>query len=206
MPSLLPVNSTPPEHATDLVAEQKLDMDLSNVDTHPLTCDAKLLPYLAIAWRVDISGLTEDESRKLIFSAMEIHRYKGTVYAVKVALGSIFESSTLTEFTGERVFEFDAQVILPADPTKIFDNAKFETARKQINKAKNGRSRFINFEVALPEAHASIPVQTGATFSPKFQNELALDAHADIHIQTALKWDLALSTSELLPSEKGDNQ
>ncbi len=196
MPSLLPVNSTPPEHTTDLVAEQKLNMDLSNVDTHPLTCDAKLLPYLAIAWRVDISGLTDDESRQLIFSAMEIHRYKGTVYAVKVALGSIFESSTLTEFTGDRVFEFDAKVILPSDLTKVFDNAKFETARKQINKAKNGRSRFINFEVELPPAHATIPVQTGATFSPTFKNKLALSAQANIHIQTALKWDLALTTTE----------
>ncbi len=204
--SLLPVASSREEHATDLVGKERLNVDFTNVDTNPKTCDAKLLPWLAYQWRVSITGLTEKEQRALISNAREIHQYKGTVYAVKVALASVFDSATITEFSGERVFEFDAIVRLKADASVYYDAAKFKTARNLINSAKNARSRFINFEVELPPAITSIPVRTGVTFSPKFKNELTLDAHADIHIQTALKWDLALSTSELLPSEKGDNQ
>lgn len=195
--SLLPVASSREEHATDLVGKERLNVDFTNVDTNPKTCDAKLLPWLAYQWRVSITGLTEKEQRALISNAREIHQYKGTVYAVKVALASVFDSATITEFSGERVFEFDALVRLKADASVYYDAAKFETARSLINVAKNGRSRFMNFEVELPPAHASIPVQTGATFSPTLKNKLALSAQANIHIQTALKWDLALTTTEL---------
>ncbi len=219
MPSLLPLNATLAEHATDLVAEHKLDMNLSNVDTHPLSCDARLLPYLAQAWRVDIQGLTIDEARQLIFNAPEIHKYKGTVYAVKKALGSIFEHSDITEFgTGERVFEFDARVIAKANPDSVLDATKFEVARKLINRTKNGRSRFVNFELDMPQVEAEIKTQTGATLGLGFSNELDLSTNSSIekktgaalalsfanqlalaastatHITTAMSWNVTFNT------------
>ncbi len=170
--SLLPVASSREEHATDLVGKKKLDFDFSNVDTNPKTCDAKLLPWLAYQWRVSITGLTEKEQRSLISNAREIHQYKGTVYAVKVALSSVFESATITEFSGERVFEFDAKVKLKADTSLYYNAAKFETARNLINTAKNGRSRFIDFELEMPVARTPIVVQT------------------------ALKWDLEIGSNQ----------
>ena len=160
MPSLLPLNSIPQEHALDLVSEKKLDMDLSGVDMHPLTCPIALLPYLARAWKVDIHSLDEKEARQLIFNAPEIHQYRGTVYAVKVALGSIFERSTIIEHSGARVFEFDAKVMFKADPNSYYNQDKFSAARKLINAAKNGRSRFVHFDVELPPAQTTYTVNT----------------------------------------------
>lgn len=193
--SLLPVASSREEHATDLVGKKKLDFDFSNVDTNPKTCDAKLLPWLACQWRVSITGLTEKEQRSLISNAREIHQYKGTVYAVKVALSSVFESSTITEFSGERVFEFDAQIQLKADTTVYYDAAKFDTARNLINTAKNGRSRFINFDIQMPYAVSPIAVQAGAALNLGFSNQLSLNAQSSIAFQTAFKWDLQMGES-----------
>ncbi len=220
MPSLLPLNSTLAEHAVDLVAEHKLAMDFSAVDTHPLSCDARLLPYLAQAWRVDIQGLEEDEARQLIFNAPEIHKYKGTVYAVKKALGSIFERSNITEFgSGERVFEFDARVTAKANPDLVLDESKFEVARKLINSTKNGRSRFVNFELEMPPAEVPIKTQAGAALALGFGNqlelatdnnikqqsraaiklnltsELAFVAQAVTQVKTAMIWNLTFNTS-----------
>lgn len=164
MASLLPLNSTLQEHALDLIAEKKLEMDLSGVDMHPLTCPVTLLPYLAHSWKVDIHGLAEKEARQLIFNAPEIHQYKGTVYAVKMALGSIFESSTIIEHSDERVFEFDAKVMFKADSSSYYNRDKFDAARKLINTAKNGRSRFVHFDVELPPAQTTYTVNTALTW------------------------------------------
>ncbi len=166
--SLLPIASSREEHATDLVAKAKLDFDLTPVDLNPKTCEAKLLPWLAYQWRVSITGLSEKEQRALISTARKIHQYKGTVYAVKVALSSVFESSTITEFDGERVFEFDARVTLKADPTAYYDAAKFDTARNLIDAAKNARSRFINFEIDMPEVRAELYMMTAVTWDLEF--------------------------------------
>ncbi len=169
--SLLPVASSHEEHAIDIVGKEKLNFDFTNVDTNPKTCDAKLLPWLALQRRVSITGLSEKEQRSLISNAREIHQYKGTVYAVKVALSTIFESSTITEFSGERVFEFDAKVKLRADTSLYYDATKFDAARGLVNTAKNGRSRFIDFELEMPVARTPIVVQT------------------------ALKWDLEIGSN-----------
>ncbi len=166
--SLLPIASSREEHATDLVAKAKLDFDLTPVDLNPKTCEIKLLPWLAYQWRVSITGLSEKEQRSLISTARKIHQYKGTVYAVKVALSSVFESSTITEFCGERVFEFDARVTLKADPTAYYDAAKFDTARNLIDAAKNARSRFINFEIDMPEVRNELYTMTAVTWGLEF--------------------------------------
>ncbi len=193
--SLLPVASSREEHATDLVAKKKLDFDFSNVDTNPKTCDAKLLPWLAYQWRVSLAGLTEKEQRSLISNAREIHQYKGTVYAVKVALSSVFDDATITEFSDERVFEFDAQVQLKADTSAYYDATKFSTARSLINTVKNARSRFVNFDIQMPEAVTTIATQTGAVLNLGFNNQLELTGQCQMTVQTQFIWDLQMGES-----------
>ncbi|MGL4224615.1 MAG: phage tail protein I [Vibrio sp.] len=170
--SLLPIASFKEEHAASIVAKEKLEFDFSSIDTSPKTCDAKLLPWLAYQWRVNIAGLTEKEQRALISNAREIHQYKGTVHAVKLALASVFASSAITEFSGDRAFEFDAKVALLADPSAYYYATKFVTARELINQAKNARSRFVDFQIEMPVAKTPIVVQT------------------------ALKWDLEIGSNQ----------
>ena len=84
--TLLPLNASAEEKALDQLAAERLALDVSPVDTHPATCKAALLPWLAWAWRVDISNLPEARQRTLIEQSIEIHRYKGTLKSIKLAL------------------------------------------------------------------------------------------------------------------------
>ena len=84
--TLLPLNASAEEKALDQLAAERLGLDVSPVDTHPATSKAALLPWLAWAWRVDISNLPEARQRKLIEQSIEIHRYKGTLKSIKLAL------------------------------------------------------------------------------------------------------------------------
>lgn len=94
--TLLPLNAKPIEKAVDMLNAQRLDFDLTPVDINPLTCPSQLLPYLAAMWRVVIDQLSEQEQRNLISNALEIHRYKGTVYAVQKGLASLLLDSEIT--------------------------------------------------------------------------------------------------------------
>lgn len=84
--TLLPLNARAEEKALDQLAAERLGLDVSPADTNPASCEAALLPWLAWAFRVDISNLPEARQRKLIAQSIEIHRYKGTPKSIKLAL------------------------------------------------------------------------------------------------------------------------
>lgn len=84
--TLLPLNASAEEKALDQLAAERLGLDVSPADTNSGTCAAALLPWLAWAWRVDISNLPLARQRKLIEKSIEIHRYKGTLKSIKLAL------------------------------------------------------------------------------------------------------------------------
>ena len=84
--TLLPLNASAEEKALDQLAAERLGLDVSPADTNPGACEATLLPWLAWAFRVDISNLPEARQRKLIEQSIEIHRYKGTLKSIKLAL------------------------------------------------------------------------------------------------------------------------
>jgi len=188
MTTLLPLNATPIEIALDSLSAQKLDMDLTPIDINPLTCDEKLLPYLAAEWRVDIAGLSIAEQRLLINNAVEIHRYKGTVYAVETALNVVFDNAEVIEH--QRPFEFDAQVTCKADPQAVYDHNKFTLARKLANQSKNGRSRFVNFDIQLPESELNISQHIQGAIKPALNTSLTLTGHSPVVITGAIQWML----------------
>ena len=84
--TLLPLNARAEEKALDQLAAERLGLDVSPVDTNPGACEAALLPWLAWAFRVDISNLPVARQRKLIEKSIEIHRYKGTIKSIQLAL------------------------------------------------------------------------------------------------------------------------
>lgn len=84
--TLLPLNARAEEKALDQLAAERLGLDVSPADTNPATCEAVLLPWLAWAFRVDISNLPLARQRRLIEKSIEIHRYKGTLKSIKLAL------------------------------------------------------------------------------------------------------------------------
>ena len=188
MNTLLPLNAKPIELALDSLATHQLDMDLTPIDIHPLSCDEKLLPILAAEWRVDISGLAVPEQRRLINNAREIHRYRGTVYAVEKALDVVFDNAEVIEH--QRPFEFDAKVQFKADTEAVYDHDKFSVARKLANQAKNGRSSFVNFDIQLPESELDINHQVQGAIKPALNTSLTLTGNSPVVITGAIQWML----------------
>lgn len=188
MDTLLPLNASATEKAVDQLATERLAIDLRPIDTNPMTCQENLLPWLAASWRIDISNLAIEEQRRLIAAAIEIHRYKGTVYAVQKALDAVFDDAQIVEF--QKPFYFDARVTLKADQNAIYDAGKFSRARTLVNKAKNLRSRLGVFDVDLPDATLPLNQSAVAGVSVNLHSTLALKSRTQINLTGAMQWIL----------------
>ncbi len=184
--TLLPPNSTSEEVGIDQAMAGKLAFDLTPVDTHPLTCQPSFLPWLAAAMRVDINGLGENEQRNMIANARNIHRHKGTVGAAQRALNSVFQNAQITMF--DESFVFNASVSFGADTTAVYDQAKFDTAKKLVNDAKNLGSRFGSFTVDMPDSHVPINHNTQGVINPVLSQGLELQAQTNINFTGHAQW------------------
>ncbi len=101
MSSLLPPNATASERALE-GATARIDSAPVSVSElwRPDTCPALALPWLAWALSVDVWDATWSESvkRSVIAKSIEIHRHKGTVWAVREALrAGGYAEATLSE-------------------------------------------------------------------------------------------------------------
>ena len=188
--SLLPPNGTELEQAIE--KSMNIHMLAVKVANNPITAPVNFLPFLAQQFSVDVWDdlLTEQEKRESIVQSVAIHKHKGTVLAVKKALSVIFEDSAITEFTGNRAFEFDVHVTLKADGNAVYEAEKYALARKVANETKNERSRFVNFNLKMPDAKAEINESTGAIFNMQIANEINLTGTAEHHINTSVYWQL----------------
>ncbi|WP_321367905.1 phage tail protein I [uncultured Desulfuromusa sp.] len=93
MNSLLPPNATAFERAVEDVIAKRFDAVASSIATiktlwNPWTCPLSSLPWLAWTLSVDEweSDWSEQVKRQTVAGAMEIHRHKGTPWAVEQAL------------------------------------------------------------------------------------------------------------------------
>lgn len=130
--------------------------DLDTINVLPKFARRELLPYLALMFDVDITGLEEKQARNLIANAIEIHRYGGTLYAVKKALSVCFDSFEIKEwfaFNGEP-YTFKIQVKI--NEAEIFKAEKFLKAKKIIANVKNERSKLLGIEVKFPKGSTNI--------------------------------------------------
>ncbi|GFM38322.1 phage tail protein I [Desulfovibrio psychrotolerans] len=101
MASLLPISATPQENATALAIARLSDVPVPVRDVwNPDTCPEDLLPWLAWAFSVDMwdDAWTTDQKRAAIKASVEIHRHKGTPWAVSYALGVLGYEAHLQEW------------------------------------------------------------------------------------------------------------
>ncbi len=89
MSDLLPNNATKVELALDKIAQKSTSFAVP-VGTlfNPDTIDISLAPFMAWALSVDAwdESWPEEIKRDVLRTAIEIHRYKGSVYAVELSL------------------------------------------------------------------------------------------------------------------------
>lgn len=89
VPTLLPPNATPLERALASVLARISDVPVPIADLwNPARCPAPLLPWLAWTLSVDEwdSGWPEEVQREVIAASVDIHRHKGTIWAMRRAL------------------------------------------------------------------------------------------------------------------------
>lgn len=84
MNGLLPLSSTQLERGIAAAMAEKTEIPLRTL-YNPDTCPAHLLPWLAWTWSVDRwdSRWTEAVKRSAIRSAFYVHKYKGTIGALR---------------------------------------------------------------------------------------------------------------------------
>ena len=101
MGSILPPSSTATERALELslARPEALPVDAASLWT-PETCPASFLPWLAHSLSVDDwdAGWSEQTQRDVIAASVEIHRRKGTVWAIKAAMAAMgYGDATIIE-------------------------------------------------------------------------------------------------------------
>ena len=153
MPDLLPWNATPQERAvSDTVARvsnvQAPLRDLWNADT----CPPGLLAWLAWAFSVDQwdNAWTDAQKREFIKRSVEVHRYKGTIGAVRDALGALFFDAQVQEWFNQ-VPAGDPhtfRILLEADQVGISQPA-FAALFEVVKSTKNLRSHLAEVELSV---------------------------------------------------------
>lgn len=114
--------------------------------------DAKAIP--ALAEQFDVLGYkgmklakTEDDQRQIIKRAIELHRYKGTIWSVKEAMKSVgFSDVTINEHVSGHWANFS--VTLLNSGVGITDNSILEL-RKMIEEYKPQRSNLVSIEMEI---------------------------------------------------------
>lgn len=134
MSDLLPANSTALERLAAQAGAPIADLPVIIRELwHPEACPAHLLPWLAWAWSVDTwqAGWSERQQRETIKQALQVQSIKGTIGAVRQALGALgypvrvqewFNQSPAGEpYTFRLLLDVDQAPLTQADQVKILD-------------------------------------------------------------------------------------
>lgn len=90
MSDLFPPNATAQERAISEAIDRTVPVVVREM-WNPDTCPAGLLPWLAWAYSIDAWSVswTEEQKRGAIKASVEVHKHKGTIGALMVALGGL---------------------------------------------------------------------------------------------------------------------
>jgi phage tail P2-like protein len=163
---LLPANATEQERDISLAIQRHADLPVPVRDVwNPDTCPADLLAWLSWAWSVDVwdPAWSELQKREAIKASLNIHRYKGTIGAVREALTVLFYQPRVQEwfnqvppgapYTFRLLMEADQQGITQEAALKLFE---------VVERTKNLRSHLDAIQVsARTTAGPKLAVCTG---------------------------------------------
>jgi phage tail P2-like protein len=102
--------------AADVVAPLSSEIKAIEHLANPLLCDEKYLPYLAYAFKVDLwdGSLSTQNKRDLIVQSLELHRKKGTRWAILEVLKAVGLSvpnyeAVIVEYKDRDDYKFDVK-------------------------------------------------------------------------------------------------
>jgi phage tail P2-like protein len=155
--SLLPVNVTPLELDLEQVISRCTDLPVHIKDLwNPETCPFSLLPWLAWALSVDTwdERWPEHIKRQVVRDSFDIHRLKGTPYAVRKALDSLNIKMQLREWwepgANQQPGTMSAVALINENLTDNQDGLITKTMLEQVVRAIESAKRgVIHFDVEL---------------------------------------------------------
>jgi len=138
--SLIPSFEAKELHSCDVVAsevvgalssETKAFKDLAN----PETCEAKYLPFLAYAFKVDFwdNRFKEVDKRALIKASLKLHQLKGTRWAILEVLNAV----------GFSLPNYEAEIIEYKDKDKYIYNVKRDGSHSYDSAVKHNDGLYI---------------------------------------------------------------
>jgi phage tail P2-like protein len=152
-PSLLPPNATTFERALEQAGAGIADLPTPIRSMwNPDTCPVALLPWLAWGFGVDRwdTDWTESQKREAIKNALFVQKHKGTIGAVKRALGALGYDITVQEWFNQipagDPFTFD--VLIDSNQTG-YDAAALDLIRQLIETYKNLRSHLTGIKQSI---------------------------------------------------------
>lgn len=166
MTGLLPLNSTPLERALDAASAEDLRSALRTL-YNPDTCPPHLLYQLAWAWSVDRWDDTWSEAtkRSVIRSAFFVHKYKGTIGALRRVVepfGYLIEIIEWFELTPPGVPGTFALKVGVAD--EGINEETYQELTRLLDDAKPVSRHLIGLDISLETrvpAYQAVPVFEG---------------------------------------------
>lgn len=98
--SMLPKTATDLARALDILEERLFMLPVAMISKDPMTVSESLLDHLAWENSVDVWDVDwpEDIKRRVVAMSAEVHRFKGTPYAIKRALDALGVRTELVEW------------------------------------------------------------------------------------------------------------
>ncbi|WP_416139072.1 phage tail protein I [Halomonas sp. HK25] len=188
MSELLPPSATQLERLAATVGAKVTDLPvILRALWNPEDCPAELLPWLAWAWSVDSwnAKWSDRQKRNTIAEALEVQQIKGTIGAVRTALGAIGIDARVQEWHRQtpQAEPYTFRLLLEAEQTPV-DQAGLDEVLAIIARTKNLRSHLSRILVSAT-SRAPVHVATVANrgdeitvthFQPRLlvTNELAI--------------------------------
>lgn len=141
------------------------------------TVDASALPYLAIQFDVlGYKGMrlatTEEQQREVIKKAIELKRYKGTVWAVKEALRTIgYPSAIVSEGVQEGPNGWATFSIALDGGNNIISASTIQDVLKMVDEYKNVRSHLVGVSFIIDLGSDTVTLTDESTENPSVDDE-----------------------------------
>lgn len=163
MSSLLPANATELERTLAAMGIRATDLPVLIRELwNPESCPLALLPWLAWAWSADewSTSWTERQQRNTVKSAIAVQRIKGTIGAVRSALGALGLSIRVQEWFNQTpaAAPYTFSVHVETSQTPVIQ-ADIIRAMAVIERSKNLRS---HLQSILVSASSSVHVHAAA--------------------------------------------
>lgn len=176
-----------------LVKKRFTDLELDKMLVYLIdTVDAKAIPYLAEQF--DVLGYkgfrlahTEADQRSIIKKSIELHRFKGTLWAVEEALRAIgYGDVQIIEHADDHWAKFRVMVDIGTHPINVVE---IDDVVKMINEYKNTRSHLVDLTYTLLFDEDSITIDAEMNVAEASQDEDSITAGGDFIYNGATLFD-----------------